>query len=71
MLAFSVKIGDRTEWSDHKLGAPRFFQYWQESSLRALLADCGFDVLDLTSETGSVWDWLLVTTRPVVTSVAP
>lgn len=64
LLAFSVKIGDGTEWSDHKLGAPRFFQYWQEGPLRALLADCGYDVLDLTTETGGVWDWLLVLGTP-------
>jgi len=60
LLAFSVKIGDGTEWSDHKLGVPRFFQYWQQGPLRALLADCGYDVLDLTTETGGVWDWLLI-----------
>lgn len=65
LLAFSVKIGDGTEWSDHKLGAPRFFQYWQEGPLRGLLAGCGFDVLDVTRETGGVWNWLLVTARPV------
>ena len=64
VLAFSVKVGQGTEWSSHKLGAPRFFQYWQEEPLRGLLADCGFDVLDLTTETGGVWVWLLVLATP-------
>lgn len=68
VLAFSVKIGEGTEWSDHKLGAPRFFHYWQEDALRAQLADCRFEVLDLTTETGGVWDWLLVLARPTVAS---
>ena len=28
-LALSVKEGDGSAWSDHKLGLPRFFTYWR------------------------------------------
>lgn len=64
LLAFSVKIGEGSEWSSHKLGAPRWFQYWEETSLRTLLGDCGFDVVDLAVDTGGAWDWLLLLATP-------
>ncbi|MEP6797026.1 MAG: hypothetical protein ABI890_02710, partial [Lapillicoccus sp.] len=60
LLAFSVKVGDGSEWSEHKLGAPRFFHYWQEAPLRALLRNHAFHVVDVTTDVGGTWDWLLV-----------
>jgi SAM-dependent methyltransferase len=41
-FAFSVKRGDGEEWSDEKLGAPRFFCYWTPAQISELLANCGY-----------------------------
>jgi acetylornithine deacetylase len=64
LLAFSVKIGDGSEWSSHKLGVPRFFQYWQPEPLRDLVGECGFDVVALEVDPGTPWDWIRVLARP-------
>ncbi|MGV0156508.1 hypothetical protein ACSW29_24540 [Rhodococcus sp. GB-02] len=37
LLAFTVKKGDGTSWSNAKLGLPRHFTYWQDSQLRQVL----------------------------------
>jgi predicted TPR repeat methyltransferase len=41
-LAFTLKRGKGEEWSNAKLGAPRFFCYWEAGPLRGLLATAGF-----------------------------
>ncbi len=64
LLAFSVKMGDGSEWSSHKLGVPRFFQYWQPEPLRDLVGECGFDVVALEVDPGTPWDWIRVLARP-------
>ncbi len=64
LLAFSVKVGDGFEWSSHKLGVPRFFQYWQPGPLRAVVTDCGFDVVTLDVTEGTPWDWIRVVATP-------
>lgn len=67
LLAFSVKIGDGSEWSSHKLGVPRFFQYWQPEPLRDLVTECGYEVLDLQVDPpapGLVWGWIRVIATP-------
>ena len=67
VLAFSVKIGDGAEWSSHKLGVPRFFQYWRPEPLRGLVESCGFDVDELIVDApgpGLVWGWIRVLARP-------
>lgn len=64
VLAFTVKVGDGQEWSEHKLGLPRFYQYWREAPLVALLEDAGYarvDVeVDMGRDQGYDWDWLYV-----------
>ncbi len=42
IFAFSVKIGDGSNWSDSKIGAPRFFTYWREKPLRQLIEKSGY-----------------------------
>lgn len=64
VLAFTVKEGLGAEWSEHKLGLPRYFQYWQADPLRALVEAAGFEVLELTTESGAAWDWLDVFATP-------
>lgn len=46
-VGFSVKRGEGFEWSDKKIGAPRFFQYWDQEGLRQLVANTGFTLLDI------------------------
>jgi SAM-dependent methyltransferase len=64
VLGFSVKVGDGSEWSEHKLGLPRFFQYWRREPLRALVEAAGFRVVELREEPGANWDWLIVLATP-------
>ena len=66
LLGFSVKVGDGAGWSDHKLGVPRWFQYWRAEPLRAALEAAGLDVVDLSVRSGETWDWLIVLARPGV-----
>jgi SAM-dependent methyltransferase len=64
-LAFSLKQGHGEEWSEAKLGAPRFFRYWQPDELPPRLAAAGFaDWTIKAARTGRAHpDWLYVTAR--------
>lgn len=42
VFAFTLKQGEGEEWSEEKIGAPRYFCYWAEDQIRALLAAAGF-----------------------------
>lgn len=48
-FVFSLKIGDGEETSDAKLGAPRYFCYWQAPAIEKVLADAGFDNVKITT----------------------
>lgn len=68
VLAFSVKRGDGDEWSSAKLGAPRYFCYWQATPLRELLSDAGFGEIQLheaLSDHRGGQEWLHVIARKV------
>lgn len=67
LLVFSVKRGDGSEWSDHKLGLPRFFQYWQPDSLRQHVEASGLRVTGIAVDSGRPWDWI----RVVATAAKP
>ncbi len=41
-LAFSLKRGQGEAWSAAKIGAPRFFCYWEQAELEQLLGGAGF-----------------------------
>ena len=47
VLSFSLKEGAGEEWSDAKLGAPRYFQYWSSEPIRDVLAGAGFRIVDI------------------------
>lgn len=64
LLAFSVKVGHGSEWSSHKLGVPRFFQYWQPEPLRDLVSECGFRIVGLEVDGAEPWDWIRVIATP-------
>ena len=46
-FAFSVKLGDGDGWSNEKMGAPRYFNYYQPDGLENALADAGMQTTDL------------------------
>ena len=46
-FVFSVKLGDGDGWSNEKMGAPRYFNYYQPDGLKNALADAGMQVIDL------------------------
>jgi hypothetical protein len=52
VLGFSIREGDGEQWSSAKLGAPRYFCYWESGALQALLEETKFSVLDMKSSTG-------------------
>ncbi|MGO9958588.1 MAG: class I SAM-dependent methyltransferase [Solirubrobacteraceae bacterium] len=60
VLAFSVKEGDGAEWTTAKVGRPRYFIYWREGPLRALLTRAGWTVESLQHVAGLAEDWLFV-----------
>ena len=45
LLAFSVKIGNGSEWSSSKLNAPRYFNYWAENDLREIISKTSFEIV--------------------------
>jgi 2-polyprenyl-3-methyl-5-hydroxy-6-metoxy-1,4-benzoquinol methylase len=45
IFAFSVKVGDGTEWSNKKLKEARFFTYWQEEPLRKILNEADLEIV--------------------------
>jgi predicted TPR repeat methyltransferase len=63
-LAFTVKEGDGDGWSTAKLGLPRHFTYWRESSLRKVLNESGWTVVSLDHiGEGDEQPWLFVLAR--------
>jgi len=46
-FAFSLKQGDGESWSEEKLGAPRFFCYWNQADITKILQEAGFNHLNI------------------------
>ena len=49
-FAFTLKQGDGEDWSEKKLGAPRFFCYWTESRIREVLESAGFGDIEISDD---------------------
>lgn len=64
LLAFTVKQGDGEEWSEAKMGAPRYFKYWQEVPLRETVVKCGYRLIELINNEEYSQKWLAVTCTP-------
>ncbi len=47
-FSFCVKEGTGEEWVDDKLSVPRYFCYWKQSEIEALVHDIGFNNLVVT-----------------------
>ena len=63
LIAFTLKVGDGSEWSTAKTGLPRFFQYWREESLREVLAGTPWRVELLEQRSGLRDEWLQIVCR--------
>lgn len=65
ILAFSVKMGNGEKWTEEKLGAPRYFYYWQLDELQQLAEQCGYEWLSLKSGETSLKNtsWLYIILR--------
>lgn len=48
IFAFTLKQGEGEETLTEKLGAPRFFCYWQADQIAEYLQDAGFEKIDIT-----------------------
>lgn len=57
-LGFTVKEGDGDAWTTTKLGRPRYFNYWREPALRALVGDSPWELTALRRYAGRKDDWL-------------
>lgn len=63
IFAFSVKEGEGTELTDRKLNHTRYFCYWNETDIKKLLQEVGFNKLRITNATDYRPDrpgWLLI-----------
>lgn len=64
IFAFSVKQGNGSIWTEEKLGAPRFFQYWQPEAIRDMVESMGFEWLELfsghTSKRNASWLYMII-----------
>jgi 2-polyprenyl-3-methyl-5-hydroxy-6-metoxy-1,4-benzoquinol methylase len=60
ILAFSLKQGSGSKWTDEKLGSPRRFYYWQKPALEKLLEATAFSDFAITEGKSKNADWLYV-----------
>ena len=59
ILHVSVKRGSGTEWESERYGRPRWFQYWSEPELNAVLQAAGFDVDAAWVDETALATWLV------------
>lgn len=59
-FALSLKTGSADGWSTEKLGAPRWFTYWEEPDIRSALTSAGWRVDRCDHSTGRSADWLTI-----------
>lgn len=59
LFGFSVKSGEGSEWTNEKLGEPRFFQYWTRVNMLTVLIKSGFTDVEITESNG----WLFVVAK--------
>lgn len=50
ILAFTVKKGAGEEWTNAKLGQPRYFCYWDQEKLTSLLQKTRFEAIHISED---------------------
>ncbi len=63
IFAFRIKQGDGEEWTEAKLGAPRYFRYWQSQDIRLVAEAAGFEWVDLQVAEHNNNTWLGIICR--------
>lgn len=63
VLAFSVKLGKGSAWTNEKLDSPRFFHYWQKPELDNLLKTTSFSSFEITEGKSTNAKWLYVISK--------
>ena len=65
IFALRMKKGGGGAWTAAKLGEPRYFYYWQPEALKSMLADCGFEWLNMAENytNHNDADWMGVIAR--------
>jgi SAM-dependent methyltransferase len=71
VLAFTVKEGDGTAWSNVKLGLPRHLTYWREPAVRNVLTRTGWTVTSLNHVAGRTEPWLYIIAHTAQTPKPP
>ncbi|HEU4914759.1 MAG TPA: class I SAM-dependent methyltransferase [Candidatus Saccharimonadales bacterium] len=49
-FAFTLKQGEGETWEDSKLGAPRYFCFWQEQQIEELLKKVGYSQVEVSGD---------------------
>lgn len=63
MFAFTLKEGDGEEWSEAKLGVPRYFCYWREPAIEELVRESGFSDVQVLKGVTRNAQWLQIVAR--------
>ena len=64
VLVASVKLGDGAGWSTEKLGAGRWYTYWQPEDFTRTLGEAGWVVEEARIRAGRFDDWIGVIALP-------
>lgn len=61
-FSFTLKGGEDEDWSEEKLGAPRYFCYWAEPQIRQVLETSGFNDVEISEDkqTSKTTTWLQI-----------
>jgi 2-polyprenyl-3-methyl-5-hydroxy-6-metoxy-1,4-benzoquinol methylase len=62
IFAFSVNIGTGGEFTNEKMNAPRYYKYWTQESLKPILPNSGFEIVD-SQENGR---WLRMVVKKII-----
>ena len=57
-FAFSLKQGDGDNWSEEKLGAPRYFCYWSKGDIEKIIKQTGFGDVQIKADRSGGTRWL-------------
>lgn len=68
IFAIRTKKGNGAVWSNEKIGAPRYFYYWQPEELKKMLTSCGFERLYVAENYANLTStsWIGVIARKAV-----
>lgn len=59
-FAFTLKQGKGEQWSENKLGAPRYFCYWTAEQILEVVEGTGFTKVEISEDEGARDIWLQI-----------